>query len=472
MVHYDQCMDHPELLDDGPPVGKDLALATWGLFVALALLLFAGGLCGTLLGVRSELAKLPTIVSGLISMGYYLGFLVGSRFALTVLSRVGHIRAFAALASLLAAAILGIGMTNSAWVWGLLRLTTGLCFAGQYVVAESWLNDLADNDNRGRLLAIYNVVTVGAFGSGQVLQFAFNAKFYTGFAIASIVVSLAVAPVALSERAVAPPVGSSAHISLRDLAKTVPTGVGSCFLVGIAHGALTGLAAVFATRAGLPNSRVGLFVAAPSIGAIFLQWPISAASDDIDRRAVGALAAIGAMVFGSLLLVGPATSPMAILLIGLVGGCSYPLYSIAGAYTNDWIEGEHLNAAASQLVLLYGFGAVLGPLLSSLLLNMFGLSGYYWALILVHGLIALFFVYRMRAWRSPLAKRPLHESSFPARVFFLPATIVSITRSRRSKSDPAKQDAPKSDWAKPDPRKSDGAKSDPTDESTDVTSVK
>jgi MFS family permease len=426
-------MEHPELLDDGPPVGKDLALATWGLFVGLALLLFAGGLCGTLLGVRSELAKLPTVVSGLISMAYYFGFLVGSRFALTVLSRVGHIRAFAALASLLAAAILGIGMTNSAWVWGLLRLVNGLCFAGQYVVAESWLNDLADNDNRGRLLAIYNVVTVAAFGSGQVLQFAFNATVFTGFAVASIIVSIAVAPVALSERAVAPPVGESEHISLRKLAKVVPTGVGSCFLVGIAHGALSGLAAVFATRAGMPNSRVGLFVAAPSLGAIFLQWPISAASDDIDRRAVGALSAIAAMVFAALLLVGPATAPMALLLIGLVGGCSYPLYSIAGAYTNDWIEGEHLNSAASQLVMLYGFGAVIGPLFSSLLMNVIGQNGYYWALIAVHATIAIFFVYRMRAWRSPLAKRPFHEASYPARVFFLPATIVSLARSRKAR---------------------------------------
>ncbi len=434
-------MKHPELLDDGPPVGKDLALATWGLFVGLALLLFAGGLCGTLLGVRSELAKLPTVVSGLIAMTYYLGFLMGSRFALSVLSRVGHIRAFSALASLLAAAVLGIGMTDSPWMWGVLRLITGLCFAGQYVVAESWLNDLADNNTRGRLLAVYNVVAVAAFGSGQVLQFAFDARLFTGFAVASIIVSIAVAPVALSERAVAPPRGESKHISLRELARVVPTGLGSCFLVGIAHGALSGLAAVFATRAGLPNSRVGLFVAAPSLGAILLQWPISAASDDIDRRAIGAVSAIGAMLFAGLLLIGPATSPMALLLIGLVGGCSYPLYSIAGAYTNDWIEAEHLNSAASQLVMLYGVGAVIGPLFSSVLINGIGQNGYYWALIAVHAAIAIFFVYRMRAWRSPLAKRPLNESSYPARVFFLPATIVSFTRSRRS-AKPARGNEP------------------------------
>jgi MFS family permease len=218
-------VDHLELLDDGPPVGKDLALATWGLFVGLAFLLFVAGLVSTLLGVRTELAGLPTFVIGLISASYYVGFLVGSRAALAALQRVGHIRAFSALASLLSAAVLGIGLTNSPVAWGGLRLITGLCMAGQYVVAESWLNDLADNDNRGRILAIYNVVTIAAFGAGQISQFLFDARVITGFAVASVLTSLAVAPVALSERAVAPTIGESSKISLRALSKIVPTGV-------------------------------------------------------------------------------------------------------------------------------------------------------------------------------------------------------------------------------------------------------
>ena len=142
-----------ERTDDGPSLKRDLALATWGLFVGLALLLLAAGLFGTLLGVRSELIKLPTAVSSLISAAYYGGFLVGSRVA-SPLGRVGHIRVFAALASLLSAAMLGVGLTESAAAWAWLRFVTGLCLAGQYVVAESWLNNLATNENRGRLLAI------------------------------------------------------------------------------------------------------------------------------------------------------------------------------------------------------------------------------------------------------------------------------------------------------------------------------
>ena len=318
-----------------------------------------------MLGVRSELVGLPTAVSSLISASYYAGFLVGSRIALVALGRVGHIRVYAALASLLSAAMLAVGLTESAPAWAWLRFVTGLCLAGQYVVAESWLNDLATNQNRGRLLAIYAVVTSGAFGIGQVLLFAMDPELITGFAIASIITSLAVAPVALSEDAMAPAVIEREHISLRELAKLVPTGVYSCLLVGIAHGALTGMAAIYATRVGLSPGRIGLFVAAPNIGGMLLHWPVSAASDDIDRRAVGLAASIGAIGAATLLLLGPSTSAMALLLMALLGGFSYPLYSIAAAYTNDWIEPEHVNAAASQLVTLYGLGAVVGPFVAA-----------------------------------------------------------------------------------------------------------
>ena len=422
-----------ERSDDGPSLNRDIALATWGLFVGLALLLLAAGMFGTLLGVRSELIKLPTAVSSLISASYYIGFLVGSRVALSALGRVGHIRVYAALASLLSAAMLAVGLTESAPAWAWLRFVTGLCLAGQYVVAESWLNNLATNENRGRLLAIYAVVTSGAFGMGQVLLFAIDARVITGFAIASIITSLAVAPVALSEDAVAPLVAIREHISLRDLAKLVPTGVFSCLLVGMAHGALTGMAAIYATRVGLSTGRIGLFVAAPNIGGMLLHWPVSAASDDIDRRAVGFVASVGAIGAAVLLLLGPSTSSMALLLIAILGGCSYPLYSIAAAYTNDWIEPEHVNAAASQLVTLYGLGAVVGPFVAAGMMIVEGPKGFFWAAIGLHSLLATFFLYRLRAWRAPLAKRPWGEVSLPARAFFVPATVVAMGRRYRSK---------------------------------------
>jgi MFS family permease len=421
----------PLRLDDGPAARRGLALATWGLFTGLALLMMAGGLFSTLLGIRSEKVGLPTVVSSIISASYYVGFLAGSVLTLRGLGRVGHIRVYAALASLLAAATIGIGITDNAWAWASLRLITGLCFAGLYVVAESWLNDLAGNENRGRLLAVYGVITIAFYGVGQVSVSLFDPLMVTGFAVAAIITSLAVAPVSLSEAAVAPPLDASEPISLRELSKIVPTGVYSCLLVGIAHGAIAGMAALYATRVNL--GFVGLFVALPSIGGVVLQWPISATSDEIDRRAVGVVASLCSAGAAGLMLLDSPHKPMAFFLFLLVGGFSYPLYSISGAYTNDWIEPEQLGGAASQLVKMYGLGAIAGPLIAGAAMGIIGPTGYPWALMVMHLVIAGFFLYRLLSWRAPLAKRPWNEVSIPARAFYVPATIVHIGRRRVSR---------------------------------------
>lgn len=413
---------------DGPAVSQNLALATWGLFAGLAFVMFAGGLFATLLGVRAERSGVATAVSSSIAAAYYVGFLVGSWLTLKALGKVGHIRVYAALASVLAAAIAAVGITDSSVAWILLRLVTGVCTAGVYVVAESWLNDLATNENRGRLLAVYSVLTMLFYGLGQFALTVFDARLLVGFAVAAIVTSMAVAPVSLSESAVAPMVEQHANVSLRELAKIVPTGIVSCLLIGVAHGAIAGMSAVYATRVGMSAAMIGLFVALPSLGGVVLSWPVSAASDDIDRRAVGVAAAGGATLVSLLLLLGPPTHPMALALMALLGGLSYPLYSIAGAYTNDWVEPEQVNAAASQLVRLYGIGAVIGPFVAAGAMIAFQPVGFLWSLAAMHLVIALFFLYRMFAWRSPLAKRPWDEVSLPARAFFVPATIISFGR--------------------------------------------
>lgn len=417
-----------------PPAG--VALATWGLFVGFAFLLLAGGLFGTLLGVRSELAGLPTALSSLISAAYYAGFLLGTRVTLEALGRVGHIRVYSALAAVLSAAMVGVGLTGEPAAWMFLRFVTGLCLAGLYVVAESWLNNLATNDNRGRLLALYLVVSTGAFGLGQVLLFALDARTATGYALAGIAASLAVVPVALSEHAVVPVVrGDEAGLTLRELAREVPTGVGSCLLVGLVHGGLTGMAAIYATRVGMSPARTGLFVAAPNIGGMLLQWPIAAVSDEVDRRAVGVVAAAASLVAGAVLLVVPVEHPAVLPVALVLGGFSFPLYSIAAAYTNDWIDPSNVSSAASQLITLYGLGAIVGPLVLAGLMVVAGPAGFWWAVNGLHLALVAFFLYRMRAWRSPLVKRPRDEVSLPARMFFLPGTVVALARRYRHRHD-------------------------------------
>jgi len=412
---------------------RTILLSTWGLFTGLALLLVTAGVYSTLVGIRAELKQLPTLVSGGITTAYYAGFLLGSWYTLRALKQVGHIRVYAALASLLSASVLITGVYDSPLVWIIMRSSTGFCFAGLYVVAESWLNGLASNTFRGRLLAMYNVVTIGAYGAGQLLVFNFDARTLTGFAFAAVVSSLAVIPVVMSEQAATPNVDNHTHITMRELAKIVPTGAGTILLVGLAHGGMLGMAVIYATREGLSVGRVGILIAAINLGGMALTWPISSASDDLDRRIIGVLSSLAVIVLGLVMLTQTPSSWFTTALLFAIGGFSFPLYAVGGAYTNDWVSQEQMGAAASQLVTLYGFGAMIGPLVAAPFLDIIGTQGFAWSIISLHALILLFLIYRIRAWHAPVTTKHWDDVSFHGRAFFIPATIVSLGVNRRAK---------------------------------------
>lgn len=416
------------LPEDGAPLTTSLAWATWALFAGLAFLLVGAGLLATLVAVRAELEGFSTGVIGLIGAAYYGGFLVGSKLTLVALSKVGHIRVFAALASILSASVLVLSLAPSPTVWIAMRFVTGLCLAGQYVVAESWLNQLVTNEARGRLLAVYMVVSNAAWGLGPLLLARIDPAAAAGFVVVAICTSLAVAPVALSEEAEAPPITETSRLPLRELATMVPTGTGSAIIVGAAHGAFGSLVALYAARGGLDTAQIGRLSAAWVVGGVLFQWPISSASDDLDRRAVGAMTALGAVGASVVLLaVGP-EGWTGLAAVALIGGFSVPLYSIAAAYTNDWVPPEHATAANSQVVLLYGAGALAGPMIASTAMSLVGNDGFVWTNGLLHLALAVFFVYRMFAWRAPFAKYAWDEISLPARAFFLPATVIAMGR--------------------------------------------
>ena len=418
------------------PLAHGIAAATWALFAGLTLLLTGAGLIGSLLGVRAELEHFSTTTSGIISASYYAGFLVGSKLAYAALGRVGHIRVYVALAALTAAAILVQGLAPNPITWTSMRFVTGLCIAGQYVVAESWLNDLATNENRGRLLAVYSIVVSAAFGLGQVLLGFGNPTTVTLFAVATILMTLAVVPVALSESST-PKFQAPGSISLKELATIVPSGFFATMIIGVTHGGMFGMAAVYATRVGLTSTKLTIFLTAPLVGGVLGQIPISSASDDVDRRAVTFFVAIGAGVVALLLALAGGVGWKGSVLMVALGALSYPLYALAAAYTNDWSPPDKLMAVASQLVMVYGAGALLGPLIVSTTMRLMGDQGYFWSVATMHGLLAAFMLYRLFAWRRPLIYGPWSEVNFHARAFYLPATMITWSRRLRKKTTPS-----------------------------------
>jgi MFS family permease len=379
--------------------------SSWALLLGMALLMIGNGLQGSLLGVRASLEGFPTAVTGMLMSGYYVGFLAGSTLTPKLLARVGHIRVFGALASLASVAILIHAMLVQPTAWGLMRLVSGFCYAGLYVVAESWLNNQATNETRGQLLSVYMVVTLGGMGLGQGLLNVADPGGPYLFMLVSILISLAVAPMLLSARP-GPRLAALTRVSLRQLYRISPLGVVGMLATGIAQGAFFGMAAVYGREVGFPVREISLFIGFWLFGGVLLQWPIGWLSDAFDRRRVLAAVTLAAAFLALLgpLLVGRSEVGL-LAAVALFGGLNLPMYSLCLAHTNDFLAPEQVVAASGTLVLVGGIGAALGPITAATMMSLIGPDGFFWWLAIVHGAIGLFALWRMT--RRPA--RPVTE---------------------------------------------------------------
>ncbi len=372
--------------------------SSWALLLGMFMLMVGNGLQGTLLGVRGGIEGFSTFEMSLVMSAYFVGFLGGSWFTPQMIRNVGHVRVFAALASLISAVMILYPALTYWPAWTVGRIIIGFCFSGVYVTAESWLNNAADNSNRGKALSVYMIVQMAGIVLAQYLFFGFDASGYALFILASVLVSVSFAPILLSISPT-PAFGAAKRMSLRELIGTSPLGCVGMFLMGGIFAAQFGMAAVFGTEAGLSVPQISLFVSAFYIGALIAQWPIGWLSDRIDRRllillmaAAGGVAAIVGFVFWQ---------SYAVLLIAafVVGGASNPLYALLIAYTNDFLEHEDMAAASGGLVFINGVGAIAGPLAIGWLMGVLGPSGFF---VLIAVLLVALAGYA--AWR--MSRRP------------------------------------------------------------------
>ena len=379
--------------------------SAWALLLGIALIMLGNGLQNTLLGVRATLEGFGTGVTGLVMTAYFAGFVAGSVIVPRLLANVGHVRVFAALASLASGATLMHTVFVTALSWGLIRVATGFCFAGLYVVAESWINEAATNRTRGQLLSVYMIMVLGGTGSGQLLMNLWDPRGFELFVLVSVLISFALIPITLSVGR-APAFEAPESIGIRALFRASPLGVAGAFLIGIAHSALYAMGPVFATEIGLNVERVSLFIAVALFGGLVLQWPIGWLSDRFDRRrvivAVAWIAATASLVAG---VGGIDSYTVLIAATALLGGMSMPLYSLCGAHTNDHLTPRRIIAASATLVLVGGIGLTMGPLLAAVLMQVAGPQGIFWLLTLMHACIGAYGLYRMMR-REPV---PLDE---------------------------------------------------------------
>ncbi len=371
-------------------------LSSWPLFFGLAMIMIGNGLQGTLLGVRATIEDFSTITTGVIMSLYYAGFLAGSWLVPKLIQEVGHIRVFAALASLASTTVLLHGIFPDPVIWGGVRIFTGFSYAGLYIVIESWLNQAATNKNRGQMLAIYMIVLYAGMALGQFLLNIASPEGVELFVLTSVLVSLALLPISLSSRP-APAFEAPETVSVKKLYKSSPLGLFGVAITGFSASALFSIAAVHMASIGMSIGQISTFMAVFILGGVLFQVPVGWCSDNFDRRKVLIIVSGLSSFFCLCALISENNNFYLLLLSALfLGGTSLSIYALALAHTNDHLQSSQIIAASATMTLVSGLASVFGPLAVTAMMGLFGQNMFFIFLTCVYATVVVFGLVRMR----------------------------------------------------------------------------
>lgn len=372
----------------------------WVLLASVAMLCLGHGLNGSLVSLSADQAQFGTDVTGLVMAGYSAGMLLSTFVAPRLVKSVGHVRTFAGLASIVSTAVLLFPLWVDPVFWFVLRIITGLCVSSMYIVCESWLNTVSSNRNRGRMMSFYMIVTYGALGLGQLLLNIADTSGYVRFIVVSCLLSMSLVPLILVPSK-QPSVEGAKSVKISGIWEASPLAVVGVIACGLGQSAFFALGVVFGLAKGLPLFWVSIMMALPPFGVILSQYPIGWVSDRIDRRTIILLLSFMAAAVAAIILAGGYYVSW-FMLIGLMtafGIISLPIYSLVIAHANDHLRKDQVLGASAKLVLLYGAGSIVGPILCGTLMSYIGRDGFLIFMLAVHGALGLFGLWRY--WRNP-----------------------------------------------------------------------
>jgi MFS family permease len=401
------------------------------LLLGFGLMQMGNTLQGTLLSIRGGIEGFSPAQIGAVGAGFWVGIVIGSLRCGKVVESVGHIRAFLALGAIASTApllhLLVIGPT----AWVVARALTGFCFAGLFIVVESWLNSAATDQTRGQILSVYAMTGLLAGIIGQLLLPATDPAGFRPFCIIAIIIAFALVPIALTRAAAPSHEGGGARISLRRLYQQSPFGLVAASLCGVTTSAFFTLGPIIAQRGGLDTAGVAAFMASGTLGGFLMAWPVGWLSDRLDRRRViiGAAITAAATLFTiKALLPDEPHRWILYVCVAIFGGTIVPTYSVVMAHVNDAVgEGEFV-AASGGLLIMQGVGAAAGPLVAGLAMSA-SEDGLTYTLIATQILMAVFGVYRSTRRAAP---PEMHKGAF---VVEPPVPVGTSLASAHSRAD-------------------------------------
>ena len=410
--------------------------------------MIAHGLQGNLLGVRAVIEDFNFIATGAIMSGYFVGYFIGANSVPNLVSKVGHIRVFAAFASTASLSILVHAIFVDPFVWACARFLTGFSIVGIFIVMESWLNDRANNRTRGQLLSIYMFITLIALALGTLLLNFSSPEKYEPFILISILLSIALIPILVTKRK-APKFKKLGAIKIKDLYKISPLASVSMFCSGFIHSAIFTLSAVYAASMNFTIFEISLLIFLITISGGVFQWPIGYFSDRADRRLIIIGCTFLAAFFSFLAIYYSGASLenmylatnmgfdkiMFFIFVTLYSGMAIPIFTLNLAYINDYIQKEKFVAAGAGMQIIFGVGAMIGPIMCSLLMNRYGNNGFFVHLLLFHLIIGFFGMYRItkRSYKDNPESTftPLPRNITPLGIELDPTTGADISGSEK-----------------------------------------
>ncbi|MAZ18443.1 MAG: MFS transporter [Ahrensia sp.] len=371
-----------------------LVLPVSGLLTSTLFLLSGLGLIGVLLPVRAAVEGWSPVVIGLIGFAYALCFTAGCIGVPRLVLRVGHIRVYAVLATLLAMSTLMHALFVNPVAWVIFRGIAGFALAGSYMIVESWLNEKTGNEDRGTVYSIYMIVTsIGVMG-GQFLLVVADPATATLFMVAALLYAAAVIPTGLSNASSPQPL-SQVRLNFRKLYANSPLAFIGIAVNGVIFGAYNFQMPVYLQLSGFPNAQIATAMAAAMIGGTVFQMPLGRVSDKMDRRRViTAVSVAGAALSIALASISEASFALQIALIVLFGGTLMPLYSLIAAHANDHAASDEFVEISSGLLIIYGVGTMIGPLVAGGFMSVLGPAGFF---VMLAGFYIVFAAYAI--WR-------------------------------------------------------------------------
>lgn len=349
----------------------------FSLYFATLLLLLATGLFNTFLSLWLTAASVSEMWVGAQIAAYYFGLVAGARVGHKLIIQFGHIRAYSTGAAFVTAALLTMALVDNLWVWLGLRFLVGLAMVAQLMVLESWLNEQADNHARGSIFALYMIFSGLGTVLGQLALAMFPELDYRPIVFASICSVLCLVPVALTRR-LHPAMQQPVPILARYYLRLVPMSLATIFVSGMLTGAFYGLGPVFAVRQGLDNDQVAVFIAAAVAAGLVAQGPLGWVADRVNRAGLLRVNALLLLV-ASIPVWGWWQLPYwALLSVSCVFGIlQFTLYPIAVAFANDNVEPDRRVGLSAIVLMSYGLGACLGPLVAGGLMRGIGTDTFF-----------------------------------------------------------------------------------------------